>query len=202
MITIIERQVRRMGRRTAFVGMCLAASGPAVVASVLSASAAADSYTVTSQIAVDQFGWLPGLAKVAVFAEVVRGQNAGSSYRVGSGFEVRRQADGSVAYRGKLRPWNDGKVSDLAGDRVWYADFSDLRTPGTYYLYDAAHRVGSFPFRIGDDIYGPVLRDSVRTYYYQRSGTPVTQKSRWELASPGRSPWYRSGSSGPIHARG
>ena len=28
-------------------------------------------------------------------------------------------------------------------------------------------------FRIGDDVYRPVLRDSVRTFYYQRSGTPI-----------------------------
>jgi hypothetical protein len=131
---------------------------------------------VTPQITVDQFGWLPGSRKVAVLAEPVRGQNADVAYHPGPGFEVRRQADGAVVFRGKLKGWNQGNVSELAGDRVWHADFSDLRAPGTYHLYDPANRVGSVPFRIGDDVYRPVLRDSVRTFYYQRSGTPITAK--------------------------
>jgi hypothetical protein len=131
---------------------------------------------VTPQITIDQFGWLPRARKVAVLADPVRGQNSGQSFRPGPDFDVRRQADGTVVFRGRLKPWNGGRVSELAGDRVWHADFSDLRAPGTYQLYDPANRVSSFPFRIVDDVYVPVLRDSVRTFYYQRSGTPITEK--------------------------
>ena len=46
------------------------------------------------------------------------------------GFEIRHEPEGTMGYRGATRPWNGGKVSDLAGDGVWFADFSDLRTPG------------------------------------------------------------------------
>jgi hypothetical protein len=128
---------------------------------------------VSIQITVDQFGWQPLARKVAVFADPVRGQNAGRSYRPGRHFEVRREESGAVVYHGELRPWNGGKVSELAGDRVWHADFSALRTPGEYHIADPANAVRSFPFRIADSVYRPVLRDSVRTFYYQRSGTPI-----------------------------
>ena len=103
----------------------------------------------------------------------------------GPGFEIRREADGTVAYRGATKPWNNGKVSELAGDRVWYADFSDLRTPGSYHVFDPTNRVRSFAFRIGDDVYVPVLRDAVRVFYYQRSGTPITEKHGGVWHHPG-----------------
>jgi hypothetical protein len=155
---------------------------------------AADAGVVTLQITVDQFGWLPGSRKVAVFADPVRGQNAGRAYRPGSEFEVRRPADSAVVYRGSLKPWNAGQVSELAGDRAWHADFSDVRAPGDYHIYDPANSVFSFTFRIGDDVYRPVLRDSVRTFYYQRSGTPIT-------AEHGGNWHHRGGHLGPDQDR-
>ena len=132
---------------------------------------------VTPQITIDQFGWLPRSGKVAILADPVKGQNAGQTYRPGPGFEIRREADGSVAYRGATKPWNSGAVSELAGDRVWDADFSELRTPGYYFVFDPTNRARSFTFRIAEDVYKPVLRDSVRVFYYQRSGTPITEKN-------------------------
>jgi endoglucanase len=131
---------------------------------------------ISPLITIDQFGWLPRSRKIAILADPVRGQNAGQSYQPGPEFVVRQQADGKVVYRGPVRPWNGGKVSEIAGDRVWHADFSDLRAPGTYYLDDSTKRVRSYPFRIAVDVYKPVLRDSVRVFYYQRSGTPIDEK--------------------------
>ena len=64
---------------------------------------------VTPQITVDQFGWLPRSRKVAVFAEPVRGQNAGVAYHPGPGFEVRRQADGAVVFRGNVEALERGQ---------------------------------------------------------------------------------------------
>jgi hypothetical protein len=151
---------------------CLGASLSAPV--VADVARAAD--VVTPQITIDQFGWQVRSAKVAVLADPVRGQNAGTPFRPGPRFEVRSEPDGAVAYRGAIRPWNGGNVSELAGDRVWHADFSALRKPGAYYLYDPARKVRSYAFRIADDVYRPVLVDSVRTFYYQRSGTPVTAR--------------------------
>jgi hypothetical protein len=132
---------------------------------------------VTPQITVDQFGWLPRARKVAILADPVKGQNAGQRYRPGGQFEIRRMADGAVAHSGAVKPWNSGSISEMAGDRVWHADFSDLRAPGSYYVFDPANRVRSFAFRISEDVYKPVLVDAVRVFYYQRSGTPITEKN-------------------------
>jgi endoglucanase len=170
-----------VSRRPGHVGRLagwLAASLSVLVAAQV---ARADGEAVTPQITIDQFGWLPRSRKVAILAEPVRGQNASVAYRPGPVFEVRRQADGTVVHRGNLKPWNGGKVSDLAGDRVWYADFSDVRAPGDYDLVDPKNHVRSSPFRISEDIYRPVLRDSVRTFYYQRSGMPILARygERW-----------------------
>ena len=162
-------------------------SAPAVwlllFSSCLRAGSAAD--PITPQITVDQFGWLPRAGKVAILADPVKGQNAGQSYRPGPGFEIRREADGTVVYRGATKPWNNGKVSELAGDRVWYADFSNLRMPGSYHVFDPTNRVRSFAFRIDDDVYKLVLRDAVRVFYYQRSGTPITEKNGGVWHHPG-----------------
>ena len=148
-------------------------------------TARADQGAVTPQITIDQFGWLPQARKVAILADPVKGQNAGQSYRPGKSFEIRRAADGTVAFRGATTPWNSGAVSELAGDRVWFADFSGLHTPGAYHVFDPTNSVQSFPFRIGDDVYKPVLRDAVRVFYYQRSGTPITEKNGGVWHHPG-----------------
>jgi hypothetical protein len=149
--------------------------GAAFLAVHASDGASADD-VLTPQITVDQFGWRPSARKVAILAEPVRGQNAPSDYRSGTRFEIRSADGAAVAYRGESKPWNHGSVSDLAGDRVWHADFSALRKPGSYYLRDPAKKVRSFAFRIAEDVYRPVLRDSVRTFYYQRSGTPIPER--------------------------
>jgi hypothetical protein len=172
-------------RRRAPGGLVLGWLTASLWAPALAGIARADAEVVTPQIAIDQFGWLPGFRKVAIFAEPVRGQNARVTYRPGRAFEVRRQDGGAVVHRGNLKPWNGGQVSELAGDRVWYADFSDVRAPGTYYLDDPSNRVRSSPFRIGEDVYVPVLRDSVRTYYYQRSGTPILARYGEKWHHPG-----------------
>lgn len=155
------------------------------VLSVLALSGFAADEPRTAQITIDQFGWQPRAKKVAILADPVKGQNAGRHYVPGDRFEIRRQADGAPAYRGALRAWNGGKVSDLAGDRVWYADFTRLTTPGKYYLFDPANHVRSFEFQISQDVYKPVLRDAVRMFYYQRSGTPITEKHGGVWNHPG-----------------
>jgi hypothetical protein len=56
----------------------------------------------------------------------------------------------AVLFRGVIKPWNNSRVSELAGDRVWHADFTGLEKPGTYHLYDPTTKVRSYPFRIAD----------------------------------------------------
>jgi hypothetical protein len=185
---------QRVSRRLRNITLLLRSLTVAVYILSIPWSDAAAAEDVTPQITVDQFGWLPHSRKIAVVGEPVRGQNAGLAYRPGPGFEVRRQDNSAVVFRGRLKPWNQGRVSELAGDRVWHADFSGLQTRGTFHVYDPVNRVRSFPFRIGDDIYRPVLRASERTFYYQRSGTPIT-------ARYGRDWHHRGGHLGPNQDR-
>ncbi|HLK15941.1 MAG TPA: glycoside hydrolase family 9 protein [Fimbriimonadaceae bacterium] len=138
-------------------------------------------------IFVDQFGWRPGDRKVAVFADAVKGQNAPTNFQPGDTFEVHDAASDKVVYSGKLSAWQDGIVSPLAGDRVWHADFSSFKEPGKYTVVDPKTGAHSYPFRIAEDVYAPVLVDAVRMFYYQRSGIPLEAKYAGAWTHPGGS---------------
>ena len=113
----------------------------------------------TTEIKVDQVGYLTGAPKVALVA----------SKSAASEFTVRRASDGGVALRGALAAAVDDPDS---GDRVQAADFSKLTAPGKYYLEIAG--VGrSWEFAIGPDVYGRAWYLAMRSYYGQRCGTAV-----------------------------
>jgi endoglucanase len=86
-----------------------------------------------------------------------------------SDFTVRRAADGSVAYHGKLSPPTEDADS---GDRVRLADFTPLTEAGKFYL-DVSGVGRSWEFRGGRDVYARVLYLSMRSFYGQRCGTAV-----------------------------
>ena len=125
-------------------------------------------------IRVDQFGYLPDGEKVAVLANPQGGFNQADSYSPGSSFEVRRMADHSVAFSGNISSWNNGQTHDQSGDQVWWFDFSALTEEGEFYLVDVQNNVSSHPFQIAENVYQEVMKQAVRTFYYQRCGTPKT----------------------------
>lgn len=140
---------------------------------------------VSPYLTVDQFGWLPGQKKIAVLASPVKGQNAGQPFTPSGRFETRRIADGATLFSGTAPPWRNGAVAEIAGDRVWHADFSTLREPGEYVLVDPVRRVRSHVFRIHPEVYKQVLVDAVRVFLFQRSGTPLLARHVGEWAHPG-----------------
>lgn len=123
---------------------------------------------VTSRIHVDQFGYHPNETKVAVISDPQRGYNEGDSYTPGPELAVCRVKDRKAVFRGKPNVWNRGAIDEDSGDRGWWFDFTSVRTPGTYYVFDPTTKLRSPVFRIGTDVYRPVLRAAVRTFYYQR----------------------------------
>ncbi|WP_164851297.1 glycoside hydrolase family 9 protein [Larkinella soli] len=137
--------------------------------------------TVSKQIIVDQFGWRAAARKHVIFADPVSGQNGSISYTPGGQFQVRRKSDNTVVFSGNVTAWNAGNTHGDSGDKVWHGDFSGLTTPGTYYIVDPSNSLRSYDFDIKADVYAPVLRTSVRTFYYQRSGTdiPATFGGNW-----------------------
>ena len=113
----------------------------------------------TTEIKVDQAGYLAGAPK---FAMVVSKAASGD-------FTVRRAADNKVVFSGKLgAPLDDAD----SGDRVQAADFTGLVEPGKYYL-DVAGVGRSWTFPIGSDVYSRVYYLAMRSYYGQRCSTAV-----------------------------
>src|SRR3954454_23581227 len=133
--------------------------------------------TVSEQIIVDQFGWGASAArKVAMFADPISGQNSAVAYTPGATFEVRRVGDDGVAFTGPVVAWNAGATDAISGDKVWRGDFSALTTPGDYYLYDPTNGLRSYNFRLDDNLFDDILKQSSRMYYYQRTGTAIPQQ--------------------------
>jgi hypothetical protein len=128
---------------------------------------------VTGRIHVDQFGYLPAAAKVAVLSDPKRGYNAGDEYAPPAELEVRAVESGETVLRGAPVAWRDGAIHAESGDRGWWFDFSALAAPGSYYVFDPEAGLRSPVFRIANDVYRPVLIAAVRTYFYQRLGMPL-----------------------------
>ncbi len=117
--------------------------------------------SATPEIKVDQVGYLPSAAKLAMVVPRA-GQKAGT-------FLVRRAADGGAVFQGKLEP----PVFDRdSGDNVQAADFSKLNQTGKFYV-DVPGVGRSWSFAIGPDVFRRAYYLAMRSYYGQRCGTAV-----------------------------
>ncbi|MEM1094750.1 MAG: glycoside hydrolase family 9 protein [Bacteroidota bacterium] len=127
---------------------------------------------------IDQFGYRPDDPKVAVLVSPERGFNAADAYdaEAGDAIEVREWYTGAVVFSGEPARWNSSRrvhaTQSSSGDRGWWVDFSEITTPGSYYLYDPANDVRSYRFEIREDVYRGVFEAAIRTFYYQRANTP------------------------------
>jgi hypothetical protein len=121
-------------------------------------------------IHVDQFGYRPDDAKIAVLADPVIGFNAGDRYRPGAHLAVRDAASGAVVASGRPVAWDRGAIDPSSGDRGWWFDFTGVRRTGDYYIDDPATGVRSDVFRVAPDVYRPVLKAAMRMFFYNRSG--------------------------------
>jgi endoglucanase len=142
----------------------------AASALTLACAGAAPPGTATPRIAVDQFGYRPEMTKVAVISDPQTGFNAAEAYTPGTVLEVRAWGTDAVAFSGNRSVWGAGATHAQSGDKVWWFDFSALRRWGEYYIYDPATDRRSDRFRIGPEVYDPVLREAARVFFYQRRG--------------------------------
>lgn len=120
-------------------------------------------------IVVDQFGYRPGMKKVAVLADPQRGWNAKDAYVPPKELEVRAWVDEKVVFRGPVSVWNQGAVDSSAGDKGAWFDFSSVDAEGTYFVFDPQKNVRSHPFAIGKDVYRDVLKAAMRSFYFNRA---------------------------------
>lgn len=137
--------------------------------------------TTTEYIRIDQFGYRLGDQKVAIIANPMVGFNSGDTFSPGTDYEVRRWSDDVSVFAGNTTIFDNGNTHAQSGDQVWWFDFSSVVTAGDYYIYDVANDVGSYQFTISDNVYDEVLKQAMRTYYYQRCGTEktVTHGGAW-----------------------
>lgn len=133
-------------------------------------------YALKEQIIIDQFGWRPDDKKIAVFANPIKGLNSCITYIPGDTFYVKRLDDNVTVFKGLTTSWKNKAVDPISGDQVWNGDFSELKTPGEYYIYDSIHDLKSYTFEIREDVFNQVQVAACRMYYYQRCGTEIPEK--------------------------
>ena len=118
---------------------------------------------VTQAIKHDHFGYRPADTKIAIFT-----QDPGATIEIRTTTDdvvFRVPADGgSIVSKGA-----DGAPS---GDTVWWVDFSPLTSPGVYHLYSVSLAEQSYDFEIREDLYNSVMRQALKTFYYQWCNTP------------------------------
>jgi endoglucanase len=120
-------------------------------------------------IVVDQFGYLPDATKIAVLRLPKIGFDNGTGVAPGPTIQLLNQLNHQPVYSASPVVWNNSKTDPDSGDQAWWFDFSSVRTPGTYVVYDQKTGLKSPPFMIGTDVYKKVLVQAVRTFFYQRS---------------------------------
>jgi len=156
----------------------------------------------TVEIKVDQVGYLPTAAKIALVV----------SKNPATEFTLNTSKDGKVAAHGTLSAPRDDFDS---GDRVQMADFSKWIKPGQYYI-DVPGVGRSWNFDIAPDVYAKAWRLAMRSYYGQRCGIAVdlgpnfpainTLPATWKApttpprAKPDRSPLPAAGTMPAITA--
>ena len=157
---------------------------PHLLSMVVALATSLSATDVSEQIIVDQIGYRPNADKWFMIADPQIGQNSDQSYTPGSTVELRRSSDNAVVKTIALSSWNSGATHEASGDKVWQGQFSDITTEGTYYIYDSRNDAKSYDFEIGSDIYDGVLKASLKSYYYQRSGTAITATYGGEWTHP------------------
>lgn len=121
-------------------------------------------------ILVDQFGYRPGDAKVAVIRDPQAGFDKSDRFSPGSTYQLRKVDSGEVVFTGSPKPWKSSATEASSGDRGWWFDFSSINTPGQYFVYDTSRNARSANFKIDEHVYKGVLQAAMRMYFYQRSG--------------------------------
>lgn len=147
-----------------------AAAEPTRFSAVGPVSRGPEDIPLNLHILVDQFGYRPQDAKVAVIRSPKIGFDADRPYQPGKRYAVRKVGDEALLHPAQAVAWNNGQVQESSGDVGWWYDFSGLREPGEYYVLDVERKQRSATFRIDQNVYRDVLRAAVRMFFYQRSG--------------------------------
>jgi hypothetical protein len=125
---------------------------------------------LSSNIVVDQFGYLPASEKIGVIRNPQVGFDRASSFTPGVIYALVDARSGERLFEAAPIAWNGGATDPSSGDQVWWFDFSVVTRPGVYFVLDEAANVRSAVFTIGEQVYREVLVQATRMFYYQRDG--------------------------------
>jgi endoglucanase len=122
----------------------------------------------TDMIKVNQIGYLPNQKKLAIIS-----YETGAVSTAPSTFQVKDATSGAVVYSGSVVKKTG--ADDLSGDTVYQADFSGFTTPGRYVVYCPQIDKTSLPFDIRKNVFDEAFRDSLRFFYFARSGQEIAE---------------------------
>lgn len=119
-----------------------------------------DNVAYEPSVMTNQVGYYPDAEKIAVFRDITDETS----------FSVVNALTEEVVYTGELY----GETQNTSADETdFYGDFSSVTAEGTYYI-TCGELDASYPFTIGDDVYGNVFDASVKMFYLQRCGCAVS----------------------------
>lgn len=120
------------------------------------------------EVNTNQIGFAPGDDKTVTTAD-------GSDT-----FEVVDSGSGEAVFSGTF----DKEFHDEGSDAdVRKGTFSDLKTPGTYYIRTSGGNE-TYSFEIGDDLYADMYKDVILMLYNQRCGTELKESISGDYAHP------------------
>lgn len=123
----------------------------------------------TSEPKVNQLGYLPGEAKIAITPKTSSGS-----------FAIKDAESGEIKYSGSL---TDGGTNEPSGEEVQIADFSQFDEPGSYIL-EINGREDSYEFEIKGEVYNEVTDAVLKAYYYMRASIPLDEQYAGKWARP------------------
>jgi hypothetical protein len=133
---------------------------------------------VSPSIQVNQVGYLTAGSKTAFVGNWLG--SAGSMPVDNLLFEVRPAGSDRIVHEGRLLLV--AKRDEWSGNRVYRADFGEVKTAGRYELW--IPRIGrSWPFAVSETVYEPVYRSVFRLFYHARNSIAITAPwadSGWE----------------------
>ena len=128
-----------------------------------------DDAVSVSLINLNQIGYLPGAAKVAVM----------NGDAITSKASVVDCATGNSVYEGDVAA---AAMNSATGRNEARFDFSSVTAPGTYKV--VAGDFESCEFKIGNDVYDEAFKATLRMFYMQRCGMELTSDLAGDFAHP------------------
>jgi len=94
-------------------------------------------------------------------------------------FDIKNK-DGDCVYSGKLLLFKEN--DSASGMTLYKGDFSSFTQDGQFTI--ETENLTSYPFIIGEDVFNAVRNDSIRSFYFQRSGMKLEKRDAGEFARP------------------